>query len=286
MFFDAHTHLNSDELYPDWQQHLDHFVVSWWSGLVCVWVNDVRNRRALSIVKQAHGKYPEFSCFATAGIHPSEVSFGSLSSRQEIDKAIDVLHMLIEENRKSIVAVGECGIDAHYPGYKQHQDLQRYLFFQQCQLAKDCWLPLVVHSRDAFEETVNVLARFADLPIYMHCRSYNLEQILSVIERFSHLWIWFCGNITYPNATALRESLLSLNTHPRYGTDVFLLLETDAPWLAPQWYRGKKNVPAYIPVLYKYVGLFLDREQEELIHLIWDARQKLFDRTRDFPTLS
>lgn len=278
MFFDTHTHLNSDELFPSWQQHLDAFVLAWWSGLVCVWVNDTRNHRAIDIVEQARMSYPKHTFFSTAGIHPSEVSFGVLSNKDAIDTAIGLMEAFIIRHRSTIVAVGECGMDAHYPGFETHQQLQQYLFFQQALLARKYALPLVVHSRDAFDETVRVLEWFHDVAIYMHCRSYAPAQLSFLIDRFPHLWIWFCGNITYPKAVHLRDSMTLLVWHPFFGHQVHLLVETDAPWLAPQGYRDKPNTPAHIGLIYQYISAFCNVRDIELRDIIQTSRQSLFGR--------
>ena len=103
-------------------------------------------------------------------IHPSEVSFEHLTSEDGIDRCINILKQFIFSHMSSIVAIGECGMDGHYPNFGKHVSIQQYLLDQQCQLARHFQLPLVIHSRDGFESTVKVLSAYTDLKIYFHCR--------------------------------------------------------------------------------------------------------------------
>ncbi|USN56077.1 MAG: TatD family hydrolase [Candidatus Peribacteria bacterium] len=84
--------------------------------------------------------------------------------------AMAQLEQLYEAHKSHIVAIGECGLDAHYPGYQDNKDLQLLLFDLQCALARKLQLPIVIHSREQFSDTLQILKEYTDLKIYMHCR--------------------------------------------------------------------------------------------------------------------
>lgn len=126
-------------------------------------------------------------------------------------------------------------------------ETQQKLFVQHCELARELKLPLVVHSRDAFNETFEILKNYTDLTIYFHCRGYGPEEFRMLDAEFRNLYVGFCGNVTYKNAQPLRDTL-AIVPHNQ------LLLETDAPYLAPQAVRGEVNHPANVQYLYDFVA--------------------------------
>lgn len=104
------------------------------------------------------------------------------------------------------------------------------MFRMQCELAKELQLPIVIHSRNDFASTFEVIKEFKDEKIYFHCYGYGAEEVKILQEYFPQIWFGFCGNVTYPKAQQLRDALLECNV----GNIVF---ETDAPWLSPQVLR-------------------------------------------------
>jgi TatD DNase family protein len=272
MYIDAHTHLNSDQLYTHWQTHLSNFQAVGWTALVNIGVNHERNQRAIEIAKT---NTTELYIKSSIGVHPWEVSHGHISSDKNITSEIEQLKKLYETHSQHIVAVWECGIDAHYDGYANISSLQKELFFQQWILAREYNLPLVIHSRDHFSDTFEVLQEFTDLKIYFHCRWYAPEEILTLHQTFSQLWIWFCWNTTYPKAQQLRDSLVAAHTiytwthtQKKPTHKLRILLETDAPYLSPQKKRWTENNPSHIPHLYDAVSEYLDLPKKELCKII------------------
>lgn len=285
MYFDAHTHLNEDRLFTDRQNHVQHFLEIWGKGLINVWVDPERNQRAIQIAQLSTNKRgDQLFVKATVGIHPSEASFGKIVSSQDIRQVVEALRVLCETHSNEIVAIGECGIDAHYPDYDKVKWVQQELFHAQCALARDLSLPVVIHSRDQFTDTLEVIKNYTDLKIYFHCWGYGHEEIEILHALLPRLWIGYCGNITYPAAHKLRESIKSVHSLA-YALDIdrswhqlSLLLETDAPYLTPQSKRGASNMPAFIQETYAYVGQFLWSTQEELQQRIHTAFTDLFVR--------
>jgi len=245
LYYDAHTHLNDEKLYPDWKAHLHTFFDQGGKWLVNVWVDHERNKRAIDIAIQAKSLFTQWRVKATIGYHPSEVCFGKIQNKKDIQHALQLLRDLYTDNKEHILAIGEWWIDTHYDG-DSHIDLQQELFAQQCNLAQEFDLPIVIHSREDFASTWDVVKNYKNQKIYFHCRWYGPEELQKLQDYFPNFRVWFCGNSTYPKAQNLRDSLAIVRKDS-------VVLETDAPYLTPQKMRGKTNTPSYIQYIYEYI---------------------------------
>lgn len=265
MYYDTHTHLNSDKLYPERQKHLQTFGDLWGKALVNIGVNQSYNLRAIDISQASNNNATLPSCYATVGIHPCEtLTWGSIESLSDIDREISLLTTHLAKKNKHIVALGECGIDSYYERNTSIQDLQTTLFVKQCILAQTYKLPIVIHSRNDFALTYDILSDFKDLKVYFHCRGYEPSNIEKLASTFPHVWIWFCGNITYKKADIIRNSFTTAKNYSSLGNvhnnenNLHILLETDAPYLSPQTKRNMTNTPAHIIDIYRYVASTFD----------------------------
>lgn len=238
--------------------------------MVNVGVDLERSQRAVSLAQQAQEKFPDIFVKATVGFHPSEVCFGKISNTQDIAVSIQLLKKLYADNKEHIVAIGECGIDTHYE-WDPHIAMQKELFAQQCDMAQEYDLPVVIHSRDDFSSTWDVIKNYKNQKIYFHCRWYGPDEVRILQDYFPQLRIGFCGNISYPKAQVLRDSLYV--TRPES-----ILLETDAPYLAPQTKRGQTNEPAYISEIYTYVASILSLDLPQLQSTIATNFQNIYNR--------
>ena len=188
---------------------------------------------ALAIAEKQDGVY------AVVGIDPHQA--GSAEARR-----VGELRVLLEHPK--VVAVGETGLDS----VRQHATLveQRRLFDKQLELASDLGLPVVVHSREAADETAEALAHFTGTVI-LHCFS-SPDLLPAALER--GYYVSFAGNVTYPKAAELRRCAQAVPGDR-------LLVETDAPYLAPQPVRGRRNEPANL--VHTVVALAEARGQDE-----------------------
>ncbi len=264
MYIDSHTHLNSPKLFENWKEHILEFEKIWWKYLVNIWADDEYNKNGMMINKEYKWK-----CFVASTIwyHPSEVVFGNINEENIKDK-LENLKNIYLENKKHILAIWEAWIDTHY-NWEKKLELQKSVFEMQCKLAKELWLPIVIHSRDDFDSTMEVLKNFKELKIYFHCRWYGPKEIEKIENTFENVWIGFCGNISYPKAQNIRDSLLACDMKN-------ILLETDAPYLPPQQFRWKTNYPAYVKEIYSFVCKEININENKLQKIIKDNFQRLY----------
>lgn len=189
--------------------------------IVTIGVGRASAERALELC-EAH---PELR--AAVGVHPHDADAWTDA---------DVAWIRELAAHPAVVAVGECGLDFHYPDGAR-PEAQRRAFSAQIGLARDAGLPLVVHTRDAADETLRMLASEAGgHPVVLHCFSIP-ERLDDVVER--GYMLSFAGQVTYPRADDLRAAAAA-------APDELLLVETDSPYLAPVPRRGRPNRPANV----------------------------------------
>jgi TatD DNase family protein len=271
MYSDAHTHLNSDTLFSNRERHLDDFCGVWGTLLINIGVDAIYNQRAITIAQASVGRT---DCVVKAAIwyHPCIVAEQSLDI-STYSAMLDTLREQITQHRQYIVALGEVGVDLH-----RHHDydttiLQQTLFDKQCQLASELWLSLVIHSRDAFTETVDIIQHYPNLPVYFHCRGYGVAEVDYLLTHRKQLALWFCANTSYPKAQSIRDSLLYYIQQK--SPDHALLLETDAPYLAIQSQRWDIQTPAQIPLLYAYIANLMHIQPQPLAdQVLQDCKQR------------
>lgn len=176
------------------------------------------------------------------------------------------------DTRSDIMAIGEVGLDYHYLPESARE--QRFLFESQLEIARGRQLPIVVHSRDADEDTASVLAHHADhwqgSPERMgvlHCYTGNetfAKQLLDL-----GLYISFSGIATFKNAEMLRGVAAMV-------PDARILIETDSPYLAPVPLRGKRNEPAYVTHVAEVIANVRGQSVEDIARITWDNASRLF----------
>ena len=183
---------------------------------------------------------------AAVGVHPNEAD----TVTEETFAAIEDL-----ANDPVVVAIGEVGLDF----YRDHAkpDNQQRVFQRFIELAQRRGLPLLIHCRNAYEELLARVRQHATMPVrgVIHCASGPAEFIQGALALGFH--ISFAGNVTFPNAKALRELVPLV-------PDARLLIETDAPFLAPQAVRGKPNEPAYVAHTAAFLAELRDTSAESL----------------------
>ncbi len=202
----------------------------------------------------------------TLGIHPSSKGDDGEFGKLERFTA----GVMESDDAPLLFGIGEAGLD--YYRMRQTKDAQIRSFERQIQLAKKWDLPIIVHSRDAAEESLALLGKYAPLRGIMHCFSEGSAMARRFLDLGLHLS--FAGNVTYRAALPLQESAA-------YVPEDRLLLETDAPFLTPVPLRGKKNRPDYVVHTYAYVAELRGTTREHLAGKIADNFKTLLPAGKD-----
>jgi TatD DNase family protein len=179
--------------------------------------------------------------YFAAGLHPHVlVEELLLGDDKKIDEQISAIFDLATSSKK-IVALGEMGIDYYkIPSEFSEREIkvaQKKLFISQLELADKLSLPVIIHSRNAFNDTFEIISQFNNLKVVWHCYSYRLEDTKKILA--NDWMISYTANITYPKNFDSQEVL-------SYMPLESLMIETDAPFLAPQSVRGQTNEPCYV----------------------------------------
>jgi len=212
----------------------------------------------LDLVIQLTKTYPELYC--TQGIHPHDAQDFS-------NKTIAMIKNNLNQHAK-IVAIGEIGLDYHYN--KSPREQQIYAFKEQLELAILYDLPVVIHTREADQDTMAILIQYAprmNKKGVLHSFTSSLE--LAKLALDLGFYIGFNGIITFKNADNVREVL----THVPLDR---ILLETDAPFLTPIPYRGMENAPFYLPFIAMKMADILNISIEDLLARVYKNSHDLF----------
>jgi TatD DNase family protein len=195
---------------------------------------------------------------AVVGYHPQEAATLDEAGFAEIESMTA---------HPRVVAVGETGFDYYHDNCPH--DVQREVFVRHLDLAKRAGLPVVVHTRDAAEDTLDVLTEHAQgLPVILHC--FSLPERLAELASRGY-YLSFAGNVTYEKALALQEAA-------RRTPSELLLLETDAPWLTPVPLRGRPNRPGLVAKTYEFVAALRGVTVEDLESQIEENTLRAFPR--------
>lgn len=201
------------------------------------------------------------SCYATVGIHPNDCTAEWKNDLKEIKK------LVINKEKNKIVGIGECGMDFHYPEYNVQR--QKDAFRAQIELALEHNLALVVHTRDAGEETIRILEEYAKENIRgtIHCFSEDQLFADAVIPWGFVLGIG--GTVTYPKNEILRSVVKKVGLKN-------IILETDAPFLPPQKLRGTQNTPANLALVADYIANMLETSFENVANITTSNSRRIF----------
>jgi TatD DNase family protein len=196
--------------------------------------------------------------WATVGLHPHDASAG-------VETVADLI------GQPKVVAIGECGLDYHYDN--SPRQLQREAFAAQIALAHEHGLALVVHTRDAWDDTFSILAE-AGVPdrTVLHCFSGGPTEARRALD--AGMFLSFSGIVTFKNAADVREAaaLCPLDR---------LLVETDAPFLAPVPHRGRPNTPAFVPLVGEAVATVRGISPGEIEDATWNVTNGVFQFALD-----
>ncbi len=256
MWFDNHCHLTS--LKTDPAEAVNVAAEAGVSRLLTVGCTVEDSARAIDIAASFD------NVWATAGVHPHDAKDGVDGLASLLDHETDGV--------RSVVAVGECGLDYHYDHSPRQQ--QADVFAKQIEMAHERDLALVIHSRSAWDDTFAVLDRcgIPDRTVF-HCFTGGPQEAQEALAR--GVYISFSGIVTFPSAPELREAA-SITPPDR------ILVETDSPYLAPVPLRGSANKPANVAVVGNFLADHLGTDVDEFAAVTTANANRLFGLSSDF----
>lgn len=218
---DTHSHIDMEDF-----EDLDAVILNARNAGVEKIILPSVDRNSFEKVIKIGSKYEGVYC--ALGIHPTEAAHAKDEDFEEIIK--------LAQNKKT-VAIGECGLDYYWD--KTYKEKQKEVFLKQIKIAKKLNLPLLVHDREAHKDTFDLLTEnlSGEIGIVMHCFSGSVEFARECVKK--GFYIALGGVVTFKNAKKMHEVAKEIPLEN-------LLLETDAPYLTPVPFRGKRNEPAYV----------------------------------------
>ena len=252
MIFDTHAHYDDDAFDEDRDALLAGMQEAGVESIVNIGASMASSKRSLELAK----KYPFI--YAAVGVHPDEV--GELTEEK--------LQQLKEWSmHEKVKAIGEIGLDYYWD--KEGHDLQKHWFMRQMELAHERKLPMIVHSREAAKDTLDMVAAAKPLNLsgIIHCYSYSVEQAREYLNMGYYLGIG--GVLTFKNAKKLKEVA-------EYAPLSQIVLETDCPYLAPVPFRGKRNDSSKLSYVAEELAAIKQVSVEEVIRITTENGKKLY----------
>lgn len=247
---DSHAHLNDSAFSQDLAEVVARAKDAGVHTIINVGYDLASSRKAVELADL----YPEL--WAVVGVHPHDAKTWNPEIRQALKD--------LSKHRK-VLAIGEAGLDYYYDNSPREQ--QRLVFREQLTLARELNLGVVVHSREATQDTLEIIREYPDVRCLLHCYSGSFETA-EIYSEMGH-YFSFGGPITFQNAKRLREvvSKMSLDR---------ILLETDCPYLTPHPHRGKRNEPAYLTYTAEKLGAIHGRSVEEIVQITETNTRRFF----------
>ena len=252
MIFDTHAHYDDKAFDEDRESLILSLPESGIKAVVNVGANLESTRRTVELVN----RYSFF--YGAAGIHPSETG-------EICDADIRSLEELAKEER--MVAVGEIGLDYYWKEPEHH--IQKKWFLSQLDLARRVHLPVIIHSRDAAKDTLDIMKaeKSGEIGGVVHCFSYSKEIAREYLNMGFFLGVG--GVLTFQNARQLKEVV-------EYAPMDRLVLETDCPYLSPVPYRGKRNSSLMLPFVVEAAAKIKGISSREVEEITWNNAKTLY----------
>lgn len=302
MIFETHAHMDGEEFDQDREEILARIREEGISHLVNVGSDIESSRRSLALARQYDWIY------AAVGVHPEEIREFYPRSAQQIKKTADQNEeereeenginiiepmqpnwrdrsrgeQVMEEIRRmagedKVAAIGEIGLDYYWVKDLEERQAQDYWFRRQLALAGELDLPVIIHSRDAAKDTLEIMRGVAKEGIrgVIHCYSYSREQALEYVKL--GYFIGVGGVVTFKNGRRLREVVEAIPIHS-------LVLETDSPYMSPEPRRGRRNDPCNLRYIARRIAEIRGIPYDELVRVTEENAMRLYPEVRDGKT--
>lgn len=258
--FDSHAHYNDEKFNEDREEVLQAVAVEGVTKLICAGYSLEDSKEAVQIANSHQNVY------AIVGISPNDIPEQSLEYEQTLNKQLQQIEELAHNEK--VVAIGEIGLDYYWN--KENKEEQKLAFQKQIELANHLDLPIVIHTREAIYDTIEIL-KSKITPVkkgVLHCCPLNLDLIREGLKL--GFYISFAGPITFKNAKNAGEAIQAVPLER-------ILIETDSPYLAPEPKRGTRNDSRNVKYIAEKIAQVKGISVEEVASVTYENAKKIFE---------
>ena len=246
---DTHAHIYDKQFKPDFDEIIDR-ISKELEFIVSIGYDLESSEKSVDLAE----KYPFI--YGVVGVHPTDIK-----------KYSDTVERKLEElaRNEKVVAIGEIGLDYHW--MEDPKEAQEEIFRRQMELSRRVGLPVVIHTRDAMEDTVKILEDYKDVGGIMHCYPGSYETAEKLIDRY---YFGIGGVVTFKNNKVTKETVKKLPIEK-------IVIETDCPYLTPEPFRGKRNEPVYVRYIAEEIARIKEMPLEKVIEITTGNAKKVYN---------
>ena len=250
-FFDSHSHYNDEKYDVDRKQIIEENYKKGITNLLCAGYSLDSSKFAIQLSTEYEHVY------ASCGISPNDIN-------EDVDNQIEEIRKIAKS--KEVVAIGEIGLDYYWN--KDNKEKQKEVFIKQINIANELNLPIIIHTRDAVMDTLEVLKKNnVNKKGIFHCCPLNIELVKEALKL--GFYISFSGNITFKNAKP--DEIIKIVPLDK------ILIETDCPYLSPEPNRGKRNDSSNLIYIADKISKVKDINLEEIAKITYENAKKIFN---------
>ena len=246
---DTHTHIYDKQFEEDFDDVIDR-IENQLEGIVSIGFDLESSQKSIELAKKYNFIH------AVVGVHPVDIS----KYNDEVEKEIEKLAL----NEEKIVAIGEIGLDYHWMA--DPKEVQAKGFRKQMALAERVKKPVVIHTREALQDTLDILAEFPNVGGILHCYPGSYEAAKPFLDRY---FLGIGGTLTFKNNRKTKELVEVLPLEK-------IVIETDCPYLTPVPFRGKRNEPIYTSYVAEEIARIKNISVEEVIKITTENAKKIY----------
>ena len=255
-FFDSHAHLDDEKFNEDREELIENIYKEGIEKFISAGYSLESSKKAIELSQ----KY-EF-IYATCGISPNDIP----QTEEELWNMLDEIRKIAKENPK-VVAIGEIGLDYYWN--KENKELQRKAFEEQIKIANELGLPIVIHTRDAIMDTIEMLKQNeVKKKGIFHCCPLNRELVKEGLKL--GFYISFAGPVTFKNSKNANEIIEMVPNEK-------ILIETDSPYLSPEPLRGRRNDPRNVKYIAKKIADVKEIDIRDVARITFENAQKIYE---------
>ena len=268
--FDTHAHYSDEKYDIDRDELFSKMYNDGVDRVTLIGASKVESEKekAIALKYNAMERVPKF--YYTVGDHPDEILKCDPDSAEGVSYLDELKKIIYVDGKVTAIAIGEIGLDYH-GDFKNESDYenQKKWFIAELNIAKELNLPIVVHSRDACKDTLDMIKTYAkDLSGIIHCFSYEAE----IAREYAKLgyYIGIGGTVTFKNGRKVKEVVDAVDIKS-------IVTETDAPWLAPTPFRGERNTSSYIKYVIEEIARIKNMDVEAAAEILYNNAKEVYN---------